>query len=226
LKLKRVIFIRLFQLLVFFDTHKDVHFDGCFKKTVKEQQGKVQYCLDHKLEWHSVIAWKEDVKMFTANIPWGMVGKDFSGETEGLIFEIQKEKIRLKDVLTEIENKTTAFENSIRMIYMSIKLGMNSNVKDHEEEKKYYDKRINEIANKDDVEKDGYFWGVEDLAIFREGSLVAATGGSNSATSIYQKNIEPTLEDTQKQEQEAAERTLESDRNKNYLSIKSKLLLK
>ena len=44
----------------------------------------------------------------------------------------------------------------------------------------------------------GCFWGVEELKIVQEGSLVSA-GGSNDATSIYQKHTEPS-DDTHKEE--------------------------
>lgn len=166
----------------YMDSHKDCHFPGCFTKTVGEQQGKVYYALDHKLEWSSIAAWPKDVQMFVSSLPWSLVGKNYLGETEGLIFAIPKNKVKA-DVLTAIENKASDFENSIRMGYEKIRLGINSLQKDLSENKAYYDKRINEIANKEEVQADGYFWGVEELRIHKEGSLVVA-GGSNDATSI------------------------------------------
>jgi hypothetical protein len=171
----------------YMDSHRDCHFDGCFKKTVKEQQGKVVYALDHSLKFDSIIAWEKDVKMVISDIGWGMVGKNYSGSTEALIFEIDKDKFKRKDVLEAIENKDSDFENSIRMVYHKIVLGVNSDDKDLKKAKSYYDKRISEIANKDVVEEVGYFWGIEELGIRKEGSLVVA-GGSNDATSIFQKN--------------------------------------
>ena len=174
----------------FFDSHKDVHFDGCFNKTVKEQQGKVNYCLDHELRYDSVIAWDTKVKMFIEDIPWSMVGKKYSGTTQALIFDIKEEDFRRKDVLSDIKNKVSAFQNSIRMQYITIKLGVKSDKPEHKEYKSYYDSKISEIANSDEVDKDGYFWGVEVLAIKREASLVVA-GGSNSATAIQIKEQEP-----------------------------------
>lgn len=166
----------------FMDSHKDVHFDGCFDTTVKDQQGKVYYALDHKLQWDSVIAWPKDVAMFTSMIDWAMVGKSYIGQTEGLVFEIAKDKVR-PDVLQAVEAKANDFENSIRMVYHKIRLGINSTQKDLAVNKAYYDSRINQIANKEQAEEDGYFWGVEQLGIHKEGSLVIA-GGSNSATAI------------------------------------------
>jgi len=181
----------------FFDSHKDVHFDGCFTKTVKDQQGKVHYCLDHELRYDSIIAWDWAIKMVVKDIPWSMVNKSYSGTTQALVFEIKEEDFKRKDVLEDIKANKTAFQNSIRMIYIKLKLEVNSTKIEHKENKQYYDDNIDKIANKEDVEENGYFWGVEELGIRREGSLVTA-GGSNSATSIYQKeNTDEPLKDTQ-----------------------------
>lgn len=166
----------------YMDSHKDVHFDGCFTKTISEQKGKVHYALDHKLQWDSIITWPKDVTMFVSPIDWSLVGKNYIGKTEGLVFDIPKTAVRA-DVLSAIENKASDFENSIRMGYDKIKLAINSTNKDLKENKDYYDSRINDIANREQAEKDGYFWGVEELRIHKEGSLVVA-GGSNDATGI------------------------------------------
>lgn len=183
----------------FMDSHKDVHFDGCFTKTVSEQQGKVHYALDHKLQFDSIAAWPKDVSMFVSQLDWSLVGKNYTGKTEAMVFGIAKTAVR-SDVLDAIENKASDFENSIRMGYDKIKLGINSTNKDLKENKDYYDKRINEISNRDQAEKDGYFWGVEELRIHKEGSLVVA-GGSNSATGII---IADPLKDSQEKNEEPA----------------------
>lgn len=167
----------------YMDSHRDVHFDGCFNKTKKEQQGKVYYALDHDLKFNSIVAWPKDVNMFTAKLDWALVGKDYDGQTEGLIFEIAKDKIDRKDVLEAIVGRKSDFENSIRMVYHKIRLGVNSTDKDLKENKQYFDQRINDIANKEVAMELGYFWGVEELGIHKEGSLVVE-GGSNDATSI------------------------------------------
>lgn len=182
----------------YMDSHKDVHFNGSMTKTAKEQNGKVVYALDHELKFDSIIAWQKDVNMFIANIGWDMVGKNYLGVTEALVFEINKDAITRKDVLKAIENKVSEFQNSIRMLYVTVKLGLNSNAKENASNKAYYDARINEIVNKEVAEEDGYFWGVEELKIYKEGSLVTA-GGSNDATSIYNKEIEA-VDNTSKKE--------------------------
>ena len=191
----------------FYDSHRDVHFDGCFNKTVKEQQGKVKYCLDHKLEYDSILAYEYAVKMFTAMVDWSLVGKNYQGKTQALVFEIKEDDIRRKEVLVDIKDDRINFENSVRMLYVDgkLKLGINSTEKQYAENKSYYDSRISEIANKEDVEENGYFWGVEELKIWKEASLVVA-GGSNSATSILlvKENIEEPAVATPKENTEAA----------------------
>lgn len=186
----------------FMDSHKDCHFDGCFKKTIKEQKGKILYALDHQLKYNDVLAWPENVKMSIEQINWSDLGKSYSGSTEGLVFTIKKEDIRFKNVLLDIEQRANKFENSIRMVYHKIVLGVNSDSKEFKQERDYYEKRIDSIVNSDLVKEDGYFYGVEELGIHKEGSLVVA-GGSNDATSIFSKDeplsthLEPS-QDTQK----------------------------
>jgi hypothetical protein len=191
----------------FLDSHHDVHFNGCFAKTVSEQQGKIMYALDHQVRYDSVIAWPKDVRMFIADIDWSLVGKSYMGQTQGLVFEIKKESIKRKDVLNDIENKAADFENSISMVYYKIELGINDKDPEFKDQYAYFKERSPLIANQEDLNKIGYFWGVEELGIYKEGSLVVG-GGSNSATSIYSKDneadsitssTEPSIVDTQKQ---------------------------
>jgi len=167
----------------YMDSHKDVHFDGCFNRTKNDQQGKVYYALDHDLKWASIVAWPKDVKMFVTQLDWSLVGKNYMGQTEALVFEIAENKITKPDVLAAIKDKASDFENSIRMSYEKVTLGLNSMDKEMAPNKAYFDNHINLIANKEQALEDGYFWGVDALKIQKEGSLVIA-GGSNDATSI------------------------------------------
>lgn len=167
----------------YMDSHGDVHFNGSMNKTAREQNGRVMYALDHELKFNSILAWPKDVNMFITPLDWGLVGKNYAGQTEALVFEISEAKMTNSTVLDAIKSRSNDFENSIRMVYHKIRLGVNSNDKDMAEAKAYFDSRINLIANKEVALEKEYFWGVEELAIHKEGSLVVA-GGSNDATSI------------------------------------------
>lgn len=171
----------------YMDSHDDVHFPGIWNRTVKDQAGKVYYCTNHDLEIGDIVAWPEDVRMLVKTVPWSFVGKDYEGNTEALIFEIDKSKISHTEALDIIKNKRPV-QNSIRMQYVTIKLGMNSGDPENTTYKAYWDYRINQIANRDVVEEQGYFFGVEEAKIVNEGSMVIR--GSNDATPIRQKSDE------------------------------------
>lgn len=172
----------------YMDSHNDVHFDGLWNKTQKEQQGKVYYKDSHLPGTDNVIAWKEDVRMFTAMIPWQWVGKDYDGETQALIFEIAKSALKKQTAIDAINDKRDV-ENSVSMYYVVIKLAVNSDEKEYKTNKTYFDKRYPEIANKEIPDELGYFWGIEEGKIAGEGSMVLAA--SNDATAILYNIKEP-----------------------------------
>lgn len=205
----------------YMDSHRDVHFDGIWNKSVKEQNGKIFYVTDHELKVDHIIAWPNDVNVMVKSVPWAFVGKNYDGETEALIYEIPKNKIVHEKAKDIIEEKKPV-QNSVRMIYVKLRLGMDSSAKEDIEYKKYYDSRINEIANRDAVKELGYFWGVEEAKIFKEGSMVIL--GSNDATPIQQKDNEPDEASTHDTNKEPVKTTQDFDwddviKNTNFIKI-------
>ena len=179
----------------YLDMHDDAHFDGIWNKSVKEQNGKIFYVTDHETKIDSIIAWPEDVNVMVKSVPWSFVGKDYQGNTEALIYEIPKDKLVHEGAKKIIEDKRPG-QDSVRMQYVTIKLAMNSTAKEDITYKEYYDKRINEIANKDVAEAQGYFFGIEEGKIVTEGSMVIR--GSNDATPIRQKDTVAVDDTTEK----------------------------
>lgn len=165
----------------YLDSHGDVHFDGIWTKSVKEQQGQLFYVENHNLNTKEVIAWPGEVNAFVKSVPWSFVGKNYEGETEALIYEIKESDIENDNAL-KILSKRRPVQNSVRMQYVKIRLAVNDASKEFAEYKAYYDSRITDIANKEAVEENGYFWGVEEAKIVKEGSMVLY--GSNDATPI------------------------------------------
>lgn len=167
----------------YFDSHGDVHFDGIWNRSLKANVGKLYYVESHSLKIADIIAWPEDVKSFTKMVPWTFLGKDYPGETQALIYEIEDAKIDHAGARKVIDGKRE-MQNSVRMQYVKMRLAVDSDVKDMRENKELYDDRIDLIANKDVVEEFKYFWAVDEAKIFKEGSMVVA--GSNDATpNIY-----------------------------------------
>lgn len=201
------------------DSHKDVHIDGNWDKTVKEQQGRVYLVFDHTLKRSEVIAMKESVEMFTATIPFSMIGKDYDGETYALIYKVKKDRIVNQEAKDWLD-KGFELEASVRMQYVDIELALNSNDKNDVKEKETFDKYYSIIANKSDHESIDYFWVVKQAKNVLESSLVLF--GSNSATGQIQENKEDieAVDDTSKNEpSEDTQQTEEIPTEKRKLSI-------
>lgn len=186
------------------DSHKDVHFNGIWDKSKSEQQGKIYYPINHKLEIGSVIGYPKDVRIFTHEFSFKDLGYDYDGSTQALMFEVKLNDYANKDALEVFKNRLPA-ENSVRMQYVKVRMGINSEEKAYVEEKAYYDSVIDKIANKEEVEKDGYFFGVSEAKILKEGSLVLI--GSNSVTPILyasepEKSTREELDTEQKRQEE------------------------
>lgn len=165
----------------YYDSHGDVHFPGIWNRTVKDQAGRIHYVLDHELKVNNVVVWPEDVGLLLKSVPWSVVGKDYPGMTEALVLELPEDKIKNADAKQVFAEKRSV-QGSVRMQYVTIKLGINSDAKEYAENKAYYNSRIGEISNRTVVEEYGYFWGVEEAKLIKECSMVPF--GSNDATAI------------------------------------------
>lgn len=195
------------------DSHQDVHIKGCYKRTVKEQQGRVYYIDTHMKGLSNIIAMKSDIEMFYDDVDWRLLGKNIQGSTESLIFKIAEDKVKTEYLNFIQQDKE--LQNSLAMTYKDIVMAINSNDSEFKENKDAYDRYIDTIANKEQAEKDGIFFAVKELAIMGEGSLCPVVGGSNSATSVFQ------IKDTQNgkpTDQEAAEKSLQEQKRNYYLN--------
>ena len=176
------------------DSHGDVHVDGNWNQTVKQQQGKVYLVLEHRLEMEKVVAVPQDIELLTAKIPFSLIGKDYEGDTYSLIYKVAKNKIihsLTKDWLEQGIN----LQASVRMQYIKIEFAFNSNNPDYTKEKANFDKHYPNIKNKNDFKEINYFTIVLEAKNVWESSLVLF--GSNSATGlINNENKEEQLQDT------------------------------
>jgi hypothetical protein len=178
----------------YMDSHDDVHWETSMNKTAKDQQGKVYFCTDHNFTSQGIVVPKSKIEMFTRSIPWSLVGKSYEGNTTALIFGFDKNDIinSTAKILLETEKD---IECSVRMIYIKVALGMNSKHKDHSDNLAYFEANIGRIVNRERAEKLGYFFGVEELGIRGEASMVLG-GGSNDATGIYEAKEDANEQET------------------------------
>jgi len=161
------------------DSHNDMHVDGNWNKTVKEQQGKVYLVFDHKLERKEIIAMPNNIELLTAKIPFSLLGKNYEGESYSLIYKVAKNKIVDKQAKEWLENDYN-LQASVRMQYVKIETAFNTNDSEYSKQKAVFDTYYNQIANKDEHKEIDYFFVVKEAKNVMESSLVLF--GSNSAT--------------------------------------------
>lgn len=191
------------------DSHSDVHLKGIWTKSVKEQKN-ILLLQEHQMKFNSIIS--DNVKASVKKYNWNDLGFNFKGDTEALVFDVEIEKER-NDFMFKQYSKGYVKEHSVGMRYVKIDLAINSDSKYDQEEKEVWDKYINEIANKEVAEQQGYFWAVSEAKIV-EGSAVVK--GSNYATPTI--SIEAVKNNTSKEEQEPSFDTLQIENLKKIIS--------
>ena len=165
------------------DSHEDVHIDGIWKKTIQEKQFKNYVVTDHELEILNTVVRKEYVEIFTAKVPFSILGKSYDGNTEVLIYKFPKDKVMMPIVKEWLESGDE-LQGSVRMKYIKFVLCMDSNNPEDSDFKINYDKYIEYIANKDDFEYIPYFFAILEASNEKESSFVLY--GSNQVTGMLE----------------------------------------
>lgn len=197
----------------FLDSHGDVHADGIWNTSAKDQQGKIYYVINHDLEIGKVVAYPDDVELIVKTVQWREIGYDMDGETQILMYGVKLTEASNKDALSAIVSKKP-IQNSVRMRYIAMLLCINDNGDDYKQEKANFDKYINRIANKQDALEQGYFWLITEAAIHKEGSAVLF--GSNSVTPILYSNPSEDSSKTEIENRPASEQSREKKESNFY----------
>jgi len=163
------------------DSHKDVHINGLWKKSLSENT-RIKHLQEHQMAFDKVIADKGDLKAYTKKYTWKELGFNFDGDTEALVFDSTIKQSRNPVMFKEYRDGNVD-NHSVGMRYVKLKFAMNSDEPEDAAYKEEFDKHIGKIANREETEKDGYFWAVYEAKVI-EGSAVPM--GSNEFT--------PTLE--------------------------------
>ncbi|NGM63500.1 hypothetical protein G5B30_16445 [Sphingobacterium sp. SGG-5] len=165
----------------YLDSHSDVHIDGIWDVSLKDQKGKIYYIINHDLELGKVIAFPGNVEAYVKTLEWSELGQNYVGKTQALIFKVKLTDSSNKDALNAIINKEP-LENSVRMRYISMTLCIDDSSDEYRQEYENFYKYLSVIANKEKAMEQGYFWAITEAAIHKEGSAVLF--GSNDATPI------------------------------------------
>lgn len=165
----------------FFDSCGDVHLDGLWDISIKDNKGKLYYIINHDLEIGKVIAYPNNVDASVVPLKWSDIGLQYPGSMQALVFAVKLTEATNKDALNAIIQKAP-LQNSVRMGYITMILCIDSTEDDFATEKANFDKYIKIVANKEDAISAGYMWAIEQAKIVKEGS--ACLFGANEATPI------------------------------------------
>lgn len=158
-----------------FDSHDDVHIPGLWDKSLANL--RLVYLLqEHEREFDHVIS--DEVKVSVQEKSWAELGAPLGGSTQALIFNATVHRRRNPYMFDQYMNGYVR-NHSVGMYYKAIELCINSEEPYYADEKKAWDKYIEYVANRDDVEEAGYFWAVTEAEVV-EGSAVLF--GSNWVT--------------------------------------------
>lgn len=180
------------------DSHKDVHVNGIWNKTVKENKNVI-LLQEHQMKFDKVIS--DNVKASVKSYSFKDLGFNLDGETEALVFDTTISKNRNPFMFEQYKNGYVK-EHSVGMQYQKILLAYDSDRPEDSQYKENYDTYLPYIANKGDHNID-YFWVVKEAKML-EGSAVVK--GSNSFTPTLEIKSEPFV-DTQIKEEPIIEIT-------------------
>ena len=179
------------------DSHGDVHVPGLWNKSLKENKS-VMHLQEHEMKFSSIISDNDDLKAYVKTFTWKQLGFDYKGETEALVFESTIKRERNPFMFDQYQ-KGYVKNHSVGMRYIKLVLAINKENEGAEYEA--WEKYFPSIANKEEAERQGYFWVVKEAMVI-EGSAVPR--GSNWAT--------PTLSVKSEKEDEPEQSTLETNK--------------
>lgn len=177
------------------DSHGDVHVEGCFTKSIKENLDKIYHLDNHKHSFSDIVGKFESIEEMP--VKWLDLGVSKSGNTICLVGTSEvEEDYNCKVFEAYKENKIN--QHSVGMQYIKMDLAVNSTDINAKEEKATWDKYYPLLGNPEKADEEGYFWVVKEAKLLEISALL--WDGSNSLTPTISINIEPSEDDTQKQE--------------------------
>lgn len=194
------------------DSHGDVHLKGIWNKSVRENKNLL-LLNQHRQTFENIIT--SDIKASVKKYSWKDLGYEVEGETEALIFDSNIHEERNPFMFDQYKRGYVR-NHSVGMRYVKIELALNSDSKWNEEEKAVWDKHIDEIINKQDAERLGYFWAVYEAKIV-EGSAVVFGSNPITPTLSIQEKKEPTqvTQDNEKEPSNDTQKMIEIIKNLN-----------
>ena len=170
----------------YMDSHDDVHLNNVFKKSLDENKN-LFLLHDHKFE---VTAQTGNIlKAYEQEGRFIYYGYNSPLDTQALLMDVEIERAKNELVFNEYKNHRIN-QHSVGMIYVKIDLAIDN--QDDKEAYALYRKYLPQIGNHEDVERQGYFFAVQEAKL-KETSAVLM--GSNPLTGIFDNNKEAKTDD-------------------------------
>lgn len=161
----------------FLDSHRDVHLDNIWNKTVADNKDGFDHLQEHKNAFATVIS--ENAKTKIIKTTFKDLGFDYPGKTQALQHVSIIDPIRNLFMYNQYANGWVK-QHSVGMRYMGeILYCANSEVEYMKEYKENWDKYYPIVANKENADEVGYFWAVTQARLFE---FSAVPKGSNPIT--------------------------------------------
>jgi len=183
------------------DSHLDLHMPEIWNKTVSDNPYSY-HLKQHKAEFENVISSK--AKSYNEKTNFNKIGLDIDFKTTININEFILEKSKMPFMFDAYVNGDVK-QHSIGMIYVNIDVAYY----DEESEKQmaFFEEMKKKAVNPEIANEYGYFWVVYEAKKRKSSAVVF---GSNSVTpTLWVKNYEPSLKDTQKLYNEPEQSTQE-----------------
>ena len=175
----------------YMDSHKDVHADGCFSKTISERMNKMFHLTDHEYKITAKVGVPSNI--YEKDIKWSDLGVNKDGSTQALFMDSDLKKEWHPRIYDAYKNGEIN-QHSVGMQYVKIELAIDD--KDEEYGYKLWKEYYSKLGNPEEADKYGFFYVVKEAKL-REISSVLV--GSNTLTPTTSAKNEP-VKTTQEEE--------------------------
>ncbi len=163
------------------DSHGDVHIEGIFTKSIKENGENVMHLHDHIQQLTAKVG--TPLKVYEKSVTWQQVGLNKAGNTTALLMNTRIEKERNPAIFKDYKSGSIQ-QHSVGMQYMDMVLCVND--KEEKEEFAAWQKYSGRVANIEKAEEAGYFWAILQAKLIE---ISAVIKGSNELTPTFANQV-------------------------------------
>jgi len=169
------------------DSHSDVITADAYSASIFKRGTSIPHILDHK---HSVTSFVGDVqKVYTEQLNLKDLGLSQEGSTTALIFETNIRKDYNPEVFKFYANKKIN-QHSIGLMYQELRLAIDSNAPEDVSYKDVWDKYYPNVINKDQADKQGYFWAVTKVDVMENSAVLFGANELTPTLELSSKSLE------------------------------------